>query len=423
LYYALFRMPIFVFVVYQAVYFFNPPKRWWGKSVIDFDYSFYAVVVMALLVLIHWKKSSLNKLFSVPQTKWILLFLGMHFLAYFYAASPIKHDIFTIYFAKLVIIIFLAYKLVNTKKDLFYIIYGYLFSAWYLSFYVFQIGRNRGDRVEGIGTVDSPDSNGIAAALAPAIIFGIYYLWRLDNWKYKIGALGILAFLCNAIILINSRGAVLGILCGAAFFMYELYKAKIKGKFQKATVIWLCILGLVGLSVVVDQTFIDRFSSVKEESQEVNTESETGSTRVIFWMAALELAKDHPMGTGAYGFQSYASIYIPEDTFVGQMLRKDGGVKSVHSSWFSTLAEVGFLGFIFLVMILVTCFKSLRAIKLKLLQEHNLHEYYLIASIQGALITFMVTMSFLDRHRAEILFWLILFVMTAHNVYLNKVNK
>jgi hypothetical protein len=34
-----------------------------------------------------------------------------------------------------------------------------------------------------------------------------------------------------------------------------------------------------------------------------------------------------------------------------------------------------------------------------------------------------VTMSFLDRHRAEILFWLILFVMTAHNVYLNKVNK
>ncbi|AGH46289.1 hypothetical protein C427_4184 [Paraglaciecola psychrophila 170] len=31
-------------------------------------------------------------------------------------------------------------------------------------------------------------------------------------------------------------------------------------------------------------------------------------------------------------------------------------------------------------------------------------------------------MVFLDRHRAEVLYWLFLFFMAAHNVFLNK-NK
>ena len=55
-------------------------------------------------------------------------------------------------------------------QKLDFAICGYLFGCWYISFLTYQTGRNRGDRVEGIGTVDAPDANGIAAALAPSVV-------------------------------------------------------------------------------------------------------------------------------------------------------------------------------------------------------------------------------------------------------------
>jgi hypothetical protein len=420
IYAAFTRAPVFAFMVYQAVYFFNPQKRWWGDSIPALSYSFYMVALMATLLALNWEKLKHNKLLEVPQTKWIYLFLILHLIASLYAVLPVRHEIFTTYFLKLVITISIAYKLINTRQDLYLAISGYVFGAWYLSFYTFQIGRNSGDRVEGIGTVDSPDSNGIAATLAPAVVFGIYYLWRSPNWMYRTLSLIILAFLCNALVLINSRGAVLGVAVGGLYMMYDLYKSKLKGKYQKATVLGLCFLGLIGLSVVVDDTFIERFSSVKEESAGVNEEEETGSTRLIYWNAAYQLALDHPFGTGAYGFNYYSVQYIPSNTFIGRKLAATGGYKSVHSSWFSAMAEVGFLGFFALLMIFLSCYLSAKKMKQHLMQNDNIYDYYLVSAMQGALLSFMVTMTFLDRHRAEILYWLVLFFMAAHNVFLNK---
>ena len=43
------------FVVYQAIYFFNPEKRWWGNLIPDISYSFFIVLFMAFLVVINNK--------------------------------------------------------------------------------------------------------------------------------------------------------------------------------------------------------------------------------------------------------------------------------------------------------------------------------------------------------------------------------
>ena len=422
-YLAFARYPVFVFVVYQSIYFFNPSKRWWGYAIPDLSYSYYSVVLMAFIVFINWKKTSQNKLFEAPPTKWVYLFLFVHLTAYSYAVLPIRHDIFFIYFLKLVVIISIAYKLISNIKDLHIAIMGYVFGAWYLSFYTYQVGRNSGDRVEGIGTVDAQDSNGVAAALAPAIIFGIYYLWRSPDWKLKGVALIALAFTCNALVLINSRGAVLGVVLGAGYFMYHLYKSRIKTRNQKATVVFLCLVGLAGVSVVVDDTFMERFSSLQEETAGVNKEGESGSTRILYWEAAYRLALDYPFGTGIYGFNYHAVNYIDANSHVGRKLRNSGGFKSVHSSWFSTLAEVGFIGLFLLIAIIVSCFRALKKCKTGLLERKSAQDYYLIIAIEGALITYMVAMTFLDRHRAEILYWLILFSMCAYNIYVKKISE
>jgi hypothetical protein len=139
IYAAFTRAPVFAFMVYQAVYFYNPPKRWWGDSIPTLSYSFYMVALMATLLALNWEKLKHNKLLEVPQTKWIYLFLILHLIASLYAVLPVRHEIFTTYFLKLVITISIAYKLINTRQDLYLAISGYVFGAWYLSFYTYQI--------------------------------------------------------------------------------------------------------------------------------------------------------------------------------------------------------------------------------------------------------------------------------------------
>ena len=73
---AAFRFyPIFAFIVYQAVYFYNPQKRWWGPLIPDISYSYYTVIIMILLYLFK-KKQYGNKAMAIPQLKiaWILCF-------------------------------------------------------------------------------------------------------------------------------------------------------------------------------------------------------------------------------------------------------------------------------------------------------------------------------------------------------------
>jgi hypothetical protein len=425
-YFALFRAPVYAFLTYQMVYFFNPGKRWWSGSIPTLSYSFYTVALMAIVLALNWKKLKENKILATPQAKWVYLFLILHLIASNYAALPLRHELYTTFFLKLVITISIAYMLIDSIKHLNLAIIGYVFGAWYLSFYIYQIGRNSGDRVEGIGTVDSPESNGVAAALAPAIIFGIYYLWRGPNLYYKFMALIATAFTCNALILINSRGAVLGVAVGAMYFMFQLFRAKIKKGSQRAMVIVLCIGGLAGVISIADDTFLDRIITVKSESEgtkDNKDKGESGSTRVIFWMAAYELAKDHPFGTGAYGFNYFSKAYIPKDTVISEKLESGGGYKSVHSSWFSTLAEVGFPGGATLLLIFYSSFRALGKCQKVQLANNDAHGYYLMSAIKGAFITIMVCMTFLDRHRSEILYWLVLFGMASYNVYVLKNNQ
>jgi len=44
----------------------------------------------------------------------------------------------------------------------------------------------------------------------------------------------------------------------------------------------------------------------------------------------------------------------------------------------------------------------------------------LVVAIEGAFITFLIGMSFMNRFTAEILYWLVLFIACAHNIYFKK---
>nr|WP_136251733.1 O-antigen ligase family protein [Ningiella ruwaisensis] len=406
---------LYLFVLYQAYYFFNPKTKWWDDYVPDIRFSFYIVLTLLIVTIIKWPTLSENKLLKVPQFKFLYLFVALYGIASFYAIFPDSHAIAFDAILTATVVITVVYKLVKTPKDLDLIIYGYIGFATYLAYYINQIGRVSMGRFQGAGMVDSPDANGVAAALAPTIVLCLYYFWRSKTWKKKLLFTIAIAFIASSLVQVGSRGAFLGVATAVSLFLAYMYFSKTRTRNQRWTVIGLIIMGLIGTAVVTDDIFWERAKSIVADTKKDVTEQQTGATRVHFWTAAWDMSKDYPFGQGSRSFIYYSPRYIPPDINTGNSRNR-----AVHSTWFEVLTEAGYPGLIAFVLTMVMCIKTCTKAANKLKGSNLQDDYYKILAIKCAFIGFMVTMTFLNRARAEILYWLILYSACVYNVYFLK---
>ncbi|MCP5018255.1 MAG: O-antigen ligase family protein [Ketobacter sp.] len=401
------------FMLYQFIYFMNPLGRWWSYMIPSISYSFFTVILMLIVFTWKLKEHSQNRLMAAPQFKWIFMIAAGYAIASSYASLPSVHSDATINFIKMVVILSVAYKLVDTSNKLDGILYAYIAGTAYIGYLAYQVGRDSTGRVEGIGTVDAPDSNGIAAAIAPSAVLCLYFFWIHNKKlaKFSIAVAG--AFIANAIVLINSRASFLAIIGGNLYFLAYMFFSSHQRTNQKSSAVAVVFMGLIAASFLIDQTAIERFLSIKE--QEMTEEQQTGATRVFFWIAAMDMAKDHPFGAGAAGFEAHAPEYLPEDMDTGFSRNR-----SVHSTWFEALTDLGYPGIFMLIMLLYSSFWATRQTKKELARRKDFDNYYKVVAIEGALISFIIAMSFMNRFRAELLYWCVLFTACAYNIYVVK---
>lgn len=403
------------FVLYQLVYFFNPDNRWWSASIPGLRYSLITVLVMMMALGFNYRRlGSKSPWLEQPVFKWMVAILCMYYFMYFHALDTLSHDKFTFEFTKLVIIMLIAYKLIHSERALDAVLWGYLSGATYLGYLATVTGRNSGDRVEGIGLVDAPDSNGAAATLVSASTLLMYYFWK-GSKKVKLLCCVCGAFIANGLVLINSRGAFLGAAVGVVFYLGYMLFSKYQKKGQRATAIMTLVLGVTGGLYVADDVFWSRMDTLRS----VENKEQSGASRVDFWLVTFEVMKDYPLGVGIAGYQRVSANYLEES-----QLARGAGIRAVHSSWFQGLAELGWPGPILFIGMLVSLYRLSSRTKDYLLQHGRTDEYFKVLAIEGALLAFLVSATFIDRFRAEILYWMILFLAAASNVYyLQHVNQ
>lgn len=415
IFYSFYRYPILAFVTYQAVYFYNPNERWWSSLVPELRYSFYISAIICLLFVFNFKEANKNPLFKIPQFRWSYAFFSCFVFAAIWSPFPEVHTYAIEVFAKLLIIVSLAYKLCDTPQKLNWILWAYIYGSWYISYLAFQLGRNSGNRVQGIGTVDSPDANGTAAAIAPAIVVCLYFIWKSKNKWLKLAAAIAAVFIANALILINSRGAVLGVAVSVFYFFSILIFSKVRLPKQRRFVLVMLTFSIVGGIELADEGFIERVETMFVDKSEIDFTEESGATRILFWKAGYEMAKDYPFGAGARAFVYYSPIYIPQNIGTGKTRNR-----AVHSSWIESLTESGFIGLFCFCMIFWSSFRTLNICQKKFKTNGDGQNYHLVIAIKAAIICFMITMTFLNRMRAEVLYWLVLYSACLYNIYILK---
>ena len=375
-----------------------------------FGYSFFFSAVILVSVLFP-KNRTPTPVFQLAPLKWFFAIICYFACVQIWALLPSAHSYALENLLKVSVVMFAAFKLCKTQRDLDKYLLAFTAGCAYIGFYVMETGRNAMGRVEGVGTVDSPNVNDMAAILAVGAIFCLHYFWHAKNNKQRLLILIAGGLIINALVLMNSRGSFLAVLTGSSCYMLGVMAPKVSMKYKKAKVFGLVLFGLIGLSMVIDQQAINRFLSLKSTTT-LTEERETGSTRVFFWLAAADMTKDYPMGAGTYSFILLSPQYIPQSVATGRSRNR-----AVHSIWFQALTEVGYLGTFFFIMMLFSAYQLTRKIKKQALVDQNTSMYFISNALQSACIGYLTAATFLDRFRAVALYMLLIFICCAYNVY------
>ncbi len=392
-------------------------QRWWSGGIPSFGYSFFFSLVILFSVFLA-KSRTPTAIFQLSPLRWFVAVICYFSLVQLWAIAPDAHSYALENFLKVSLVLFAAFKLCKNHNDFDKYLLAFTAGCTYIGFYVLETGRNAMGRVEGVGTVDSPNVNDMAAILAVGAIFCLHYFWHAKNNKQRLLIIIAGGLIVNALVLMNSRGSFLAVLTGSACYILGVMAPKVSMKHKKAKIFGLVLFGLLGLSMVIDQQAVNRFLSLKSNAT-LTAERETGSTRVFFWLAAADMTKDYPMGAGAYSFILLSPQYIPESVATGRSRNR-----AVHSIWFQTLTEVGYIGGFCFFMMLFSAYRLTRKIKKHALNEQNTHVYFIGNALQSACIGYLTAATFLDRFRAVALYMLLIFVCCAYNVYvIQKENE
>ncbi len=406
--------------LYELNYFFYPQNRWWFDYVPSFFSSF---VISSILILSFFLKREQYKLvnpLSYPTFKWLLALFTLMVITGTWAVWPDRHWEYVIYQLKLFIIIAISFQVIDKRSRLDYLLFFYIIGNAYVSYIAYTVGRNQFGRIENIGFVDGNDANGTATVILTAIPVLIFYLIKGKNWQ-KVASFLVLPFILNAIILINSRGAFLGIAIGLIYMLSQLIINKQLDSREKWKVLFGLLLGTALFLYLSDATFWERMFTIKTLGREVIVGEKVG--RVYFWLKTFDLLKKYPFGAGVSGYQFLSPTFLPEEYLteaIGASVRQ----RAVHSTYFQVLAEYGYVGFFIFMGIVVSNLRVLKILKKYSLQKGKNNLYCQILALETAFISYLIAIAFMNRLYAVIFYWQILLISLFWKIYyLTKVEN
>ncbi len=401
--------------LYEIEYFVNPKSQWWCGNLPNLRYSFIIAISILVGFLIRTKQYSHNRIFDVPQAKWILAFTILMGLISFIAVWPEKHMEIYINYLKVIVFVFLMYKMIDTPQKYERMIWAFLIGSFYCGWIVHSMGRGFDGRVEGIGPSDSREVNALASLLiAPIPILVFYVIEGKKHWQ-KIVSVLFLAYIMDGVILCNSRGAFLGLVAGVLYFLYFIFFKKIKSFNFKIKMAIGLVFAMGLFYYLTDTSFWERIGTLHDIKMGEEGYVGGGSERTYFWKKGLELAKEHPLGVGGWGYLYLSPRFIPLE-----LRKKETSMKAPHSTWISVLVDNGYIGFIIFMGIILSSFRLSMKVRKHLIESKSYYLYYQNVAISAGYIAFLVASCFIDRVYAEAMYWFPTFAACFANIYLLK---
>ncbi len=296
---------------------------------------------------------------------------------------------YLIEFSKACIISFLMSRLLTDEKK-------FRIAIWVIAVSLGFEGAKQGwgsliTRPGGVNTNTIPllgDNNGVAIGMLMCTALLVGLAQTATNKKEALLLRFLTAGVAYRAISTYSRGGFLS--AGVMIAMYILYSKR-----KVASMLGIAILA-GGIYAVLPAEFWNRMGTIRVNEEELEDASSLG--RLHFWRVAMDIAADHPVV--GVGLNAYSRIYDEYDFTEGRY----GSARAVHSSWFGVLSELGYIGFVLYVSILLLAFRACwQAAKRAKRGKAPPHMYNFAVALQTALIACVVGSSFVSWQYNEML--------------------
>lgn len=260
------------------------------------------------------------------------------------------------------------------------------------------------------------DENDFCLVLNMIIPFSFFFAVSASGKEriYYIALTGLFLFV---IILTGSRGGFVG-LCTAFIYCWLRSKRKI--------LVTFLILGLsIFAYIVAPKTYHDEIRSITEQG----TSSGTGEQRIYTWNIGWHMFLDNPIigvgqGNFPYVFQKYEfQVTGSDEPYYGRSVAG----RAAHSIYFTLLPELGLIGTILFLMIVLYTFSDLKLIKKITLKNTNTkasvkpdRSYFTALALEGSLITYLASSVFISTLYYPNFWFLIGFIISYKNMLVSN---
>jgi putative inorganic carbon (hco3(-)) transporter len=381
------------------------PQDWMWMDISSLRISLLA----GLIVVVGAVMARVAPLVGSSITRIMLAFLGLEILASVLNGCDVSWKHIDQMF-RAFLVLFITNRLIKTPRDLLVVMFIMGIS---LSFFASKAGffslLQGGASQYGASNLRGSfvDSNGFAHGTAVLMFFVLVcafnarllasFFRRADTpigpgldrmWRW--GLIAVVLLSAFNVMSLSSRGSSLAMFLGGVIFI--AFRPNGIARMVKLTPVVLA----VALLVPLPEGFEERIGSVFVEEEELDS---SASSRLFLWGAAIDMAAKYPLGVGAKCFAPYLRTVRPQG-YEGVFY------KTVHSTHFQVLAEMGYFGAVLWVLLSVIVFGKLlrvraRAKYLNLSAENRIFLETTSSGLVCAMVVFLVGGAFYNHFFIE----------------------
>ena len=299
---------------------------------------------------------------------------------------------------KIQVIVFMTLLLLTSRERVHLFIWVIVLS---LGFYgvkggIFTLLTGGAHRVQGPYGSFLGGNNEMALALVMTVPLMRYLQLQAQRRLVRHGLAISMVLTVVAIVGTQSRGALVALaLTGAIFW--------VKSRHKMVTAIVMAV-ALAGTISFMPQEWVDRMGTIRTYEQDRSAQG-----RITAWWTAYNLAKNRFTGGGFETFQARVFVlYSPEHT---------ADSRDVHSIYFETLGEHGFVGLsLFLLLLGMAWAKCGSIIRFAKKRPELIWARDLAAMIQVSFVGYMSAGAFLGLAYFDYIYHLVIVVVAMHHI-------
>lgn len=350
-------------------------------------------VILTLFLLFFYKNQiKFLSIITIPQVRIVIALFVLAIISVPFSVWPGQSlnqvESFMLIFLFFASTIYSVNTFLDIKKLLWIFIVGALFLAF------FTITANVGGRLTASATYDPNDIAMIFVVTMPIVYFLIYQSTGFAKLFLFVSMISLIF----ATILTVSRGGFVGLLVvGFLIFVMDTYHR------------WITKIMVVGAIIFLfvqfaPETYWERMHTLITYEEDYNITSEFG--RKQLWINGLELMMDNPLvGVGVGAFTTAMGHAYGQNV---------SGFKwsTAHNAFVQIGAELGILGFVLFVILILSSILYMRRLRNKFHREHRgdcvfQDHLWLTSAIEISLWGYVTTAIFLSVAYYSILYFLI----------------